>query len=78
MSTFSWLHSHGAILILMNWNGYIADYYGYTWYLQPFGFHALGYQGQYIFVLPEAETVAVFSSELDLDELPIPFELVKK
>ncbi len=62
----------------MTWKGFVADYYGYGWYLQPFGFHSLGYQGQYIFVLPDLEIVVVFTGELALHELQLPIEWVRK
>jgi len=41
-----------------------SPYYGYQWYIHPLYFHSLGYQGQYIFVIPEHEMVAVFTSRL--------------
>ncbi|MFC1884147.1 serine hydrolase domain-containing protein [Thermodesulfobacteriota bacterium] len=41
-----------------------SPYYGYQWYIDPPYFHSLGYQGQYIFVIPEHEMVVVFTSRL--------------
>ncbi|MFW9993358.1 MAG: serine hydrolase domain-containing protein [Candidatus Odinarchaeota archaeon] len=46
-----------------------SDYYGYQWWLETIsqdkdinGYHALGYNGQMIFVLPELDMVVVFTS----------------
>jgi CubicO group peptidase (beta-lactamase class C family) len=61
----------------MNWKGFVADAYGYGWFIQPYGFHSLGYQGQYIFILPAIEVVAVFTSELPLHELERPIQWVE-
>ncbi len=44
--------------------GLYLNNYGYQWYIHSFGFHSLGYKGQYIFVIPELEIVAVFISDL--------------
>lgn len=41
-----------------------APYYGYQWYIHSHCFHSFGYQGQYIFVIPDYEMVAVFTSYL--------------
>jgi hypothetical protein len=47
---------------------FAGDQYGYQWWLgwiQPPGFYAaVGYGGQYIFVIPEKNLVVVFTSEL--------------
>lgn len=51
--------------------------YGYQWYIQPFGFHSLGYHGQYIFVVPDHELVVVFTSNLPRRETSIPIDLLK-
>jgi CubicO group peptidase (beta-lactamase class C family) len=61
----------------MNWKGFVADHYGYGWFVQPYGFHSLGYQGQYIFVLPAIEVVAVVTAELPLHELELPLRWVE-
>jgi CubicO group peptidase (beta-lactamase class C family) len=61
----------------MNWQGFVADDYGYGWFIQPYGFHSLGYQGQYIFVLPAIEVVAVVTAELPLHELELPLRWVE-
>ena len=62
----------------MTWKGFVADHYGYGWYLQPYGFHSLGYQGQFIVVMPGIDTVAVFTSELALHELELPLKWVEE
>ena len=73
-----WVETSTTPHTKITWNGIIADLYGYGWYLQPFGFHALGYQGQFIFVLPEAEIVAVFTAELALHEIELPLHWVEE
>jgi len=61
----------------MTWEGHVADYYGYQWYVQPFGFNSLGYKGQYIFVIPNQDIVAVFTSDLPPVKRTAPIDLVK-
>jgi len=73
-----WVEQSTRSHIEMTWKGIIADYYGYGWYLQFFGFHSMGYQGQYIFVLPHAGIVAVFTSELALHEAELPIHWIEK
>lgn len=62
--------------ISINWGGHIANHYGYQWYIQPYGFHSMGHFGQYIFVLPNHNVVAIFTSELAKHELEVPIKLV--
>jgi CubicO group peptidase (beta-lactamase class C family) len=54
--------------------GYMGFQYGYQWWLRPSGaYHARGYGGQYIFVLPKQEMVVVFTSGLggsDMETVP--------
>jgi len=46
--------------------GTLSDGYGYHWWVSDQGYYmALGYQGQFIFVVPEMDLVAVFTSYLD-------------
>jgi CubicO group peptidase (beta-lactamase class C family) len=54
-----------------------ADSYGYQWYIHSFGFHSLGWKGQYIFVIPKHELVVVFTSDLLGPRAKIPINLVK-
>jgi hypothetical protein len=43
--------------------GYMDYQYGYQWWVDPTGgYHARGYGGQYIFVVPEQNMVVVFAS----------------
>jgi CubicO group peptidase (beta-lactamase class C family) len=70
-----WITESTKRQIEINWGGKIAKYYGYQWYIQPYGFHSLGYNGQYIFILPDQNLVAVFTSELSTYELEIPIKL---
>lgn len=54
--------------------------YGYMWWINRFGgYAALGYGGQYIFVVPELEMVVVFTSGLyQGNDLFYPGELMEK
>lgn len=53
--------------------------YGYFWWMNGFGgYSAHGYSGQYIFVLPEYNAVAVFTSRLSEADFPIPYRLMKE
>ncbi|HCY87468.1 MAG TPA: hypothetical protein DHV36_20205 [Desulfobacteraceae bacterium] len=72
-----WVSASAKIQAQMNWKGFVANHYGYGWYLQPYGFHSLGYQGQFIVVMPGIDAVAVFTSELALHELELPLKWVE-
>ncbi|MCG8688509.1 MAG: beta-lactamase family protein [Desulfobacterales bacterium] len=74
----SWINASTAAQAEMNWKGFVADHYGYGWYLQQYGFNSLGYQGQFIVVMPGIEAVAVFTSELALHELELPLKWVEE
>ncbi len=51
------------------WGETRADDYGYLWWINPFGgFRADGYGGQYIFVVPEQDLVAVFTAGVNYSE----------
>ena len=74
----SWVKESTKSHIKMNTKINIANYYGYQWYIHPFGFHSLGVTGQYIFVIPELELVVVFTSSIIAkSKLIIPIDLVK-
>ncbi len=73
-----WIAESTNKQIEVNWDGKIAKYYGYQWYIQPYGFHSMGYQGQFIFILPDLDVVAVITSELSTHELEIPIKLIEK
>lgn len=72
-----WISDSSQRHIPVNWGGKIAKHYGYQWYIQPYGFHSLGYFGQFIFVLPNNNIVAVVTSELAKHELEVPIKLVE-
>jgi len=57
--------------------GFFLGDYGYQWYIHSFGFHSFGYKGQYIFVIPELEIVAVFISYLQPYQMFDPISLVE-
>lgn len=52
--------------------------YGYLWWQNGFGgYSAQGYAGQYIFILPNQNAVAVFTSRLSESDFFIPYQLMK-
>jgi CubicO group peptidase (beta-lactamase class C family) len=54
------------------------DGYGYFWWMNGFGgYSAHGSGGQFIFVVPELELVAVFTGGFQLPEFPTNYELMK-
>jgi len=73
----SWIIESTKKQIKMNWGGRIANHYGFQWYIHSFGFHSLGYLGQYIIVVPKQELVAVFTSNLKGTQMGMPIDLVK-
>lgn len=51
----------------------LYDQYGYQWWIDSAGFYmAVGYKGQFIFVIPEKNIVAVFTSDLPSRYFPAP------
>ncbi len=53
--------------------GTLQDGYGYQWWVSDRGYYlALGYGGQFIFVLPEEDMVVVFTSELEEQDFYVP------
>ncbi len=54
--------------------GYMGYHYGYQWWVDPAGsYHARGFGGQYIFVVPEQNMVVVFVSGFtgpDMETVP--------
>ena len=51
----------------------LFDQYGYQWWIDSAGFYmAVGYKGQFIFVVPDKNMVAVFTSDLPGADFPIP------
>lgn len=53
--------------------------YAYLWWMNGFGgYSAHGYAGQYIFVLPDHNSVAVFMSQLAGDDPYLPYRLMKE
>jgi len=53
--------------------------YGYFWWVdeQWNGFSAHGAAGQFVFVVPRLDLVAVFTSGLSPDNFPVPWDLLK-
>ena len=55
----------------------LEDGYGYQWWVDDSGMYlALGYAGQFIFVIPEKEMVVVFTSELSDNDFYLPQNLL--
>ena len=58
--------------------GTLQPEYGYQWWIAPYdAYMALGYQGQYIAVVPDLDLVAVFVSELPDQEFFVPNNLIQ-
>jgi CubicO group peptidase (beta-lactamase class C family) len=57
--------------------GTLSDGYGYQWWVDDGGYHmALGYEGQFIYVVPEKDMVVVFTSELNDSDFFVPETLL--
>ena len=55
----------------------LEDSYGYQWWVDDSGIYlALGYAGQFIFVVPEKELVVVFTSDLSDSDFYLPQNLL--
>lgn len=55
----------------------LFDRYGYQWWVDDAGFYmAVGYKGQFIFVVPDKDMVVVFTSDLSGGNFYIPRELL--
>ncbi len=53
--------------------GTLSDGYGYQWWVDANGYYmAIGYGGQFIFVIPELQMVVVFTSSLFDANFEIP------
>ncbi len=51
----------------------LQDGYGYQWWIDDAGYYmALGYRGQFIFVLPQYDMVAVFVSDAEVGDFEAP------
>ena len=56
----------------------LFDQYGYQWWVDSAGFYmAVGYKGQFIFVVPEKKIVVVFTSDLVDSDFYIPRGLLQ-
>ena len=72
-----WLKTATQKHIDGHWGEDPADDYGYQWWINSFGgFRADGYAGQYIYVLPEVDMVAVFTAGIDYSETYQPGKLM--
>ena len=59
--------------------GTLSDSYGYQWWVDDGGYHmAIGYQGQFIYIVPEKDMVVVFTGKLDGSDFPIPETLLNE
>jgi len=57
----------------------LFDGYGYQWWVTPGKYYAaVGYNGQFIFVVPAKNMVVVFTSDLDQADFFIPEKLLKR
>ena len=59
--------------------GTLSDGYGYQWWVDERGYYiAIGYQGQFIYVVPEKDLVVVFTSELADEDFFLPEMLLNE
>ncbi|MDP6812032.1 MAG: serine hydrolase [Alphaproteobacteria bacterium] len=57
----------------------LFDHYGYQWWRDASGYYmAVGYRGQFIFVVPRKNLVAVFTSDLDGAKFKVPRDLLTR
>jgi CubicO group peptidase (beta-lactamase class C family) len=57
----------------------LEDGYGYQWWVDDSDMYlALGYRGQFIYVIPEKEMVVVFTSSLEDNDFYIPQTLLNE
>jgi CubicO group peptidase (beta-lactamase class C family) len=57
----------------------LEDGYGYQWWVDDSGYYmALGYAGQFIFVVPEKDLVVVFVSDLAEQDFYVPQQLLEQ
>jgi CubicO group peptidase (beta-lactamase class C family) len=57
----------------------LEDGYGYQWWVDDSGMYlALGYSGQFIYVIPEKEMVVVFTSSLEDNDFYVPQTLLNE
>jgi CubicO group peptidase (beta-lactamase class C family) len=57
----------------------LFDQYGYQWWVDYRGIYAaVGFKGQFIFIVPEKNIVVVFTSELPYRDFVVPIELLKE
>jgi CubicO group peptidase (beta-lactamase class C family) len=55
----------------------LQDGYGYQWWVSESGYYmALGYAGQFIFVVPDLDLVAIFLSDLEEQDFYVPQQLL--
>ena len=60
-------------------NATLFDHYGYQWWVDSAGFYmAVGYKGQFIFVVPEMDIVVVFTSDLQRHDFYVPRRLLEE
>jgi CubicO group peptidase (beta-lactamase class C family) len=72
-----WLQTATQKHIDGHWGADPADDYGYQWWINSFGgFRADGFGGQYIYVLPEYNMVAVFTAGINYSEAYQPGRLM--
>jgi CubicO group peptidase (beta-lactamase class C family) len=59
--------------------GTLSDGYGYQWWVDDGGYYmALGYEGQFIYVVPEKDMVVVFTSQLSDSDFFVPETLLNE
>jgi CubicO group peptidase (beta-lactamase class C family) len=93
MAKFGYLYLHGGVWqgeqIIPAWYveqatqaqiaADIEEGYGYQWWVDEGGmFVALGYHGQFIYVIPELDMVVVFLSDSEIGKFESPYTLLER
>jgi len=94
MAKFGWLYLKGGLwageqVVPAEWvkastkgrveAGTLSERYGYQWWVDSEGYYAaMGFGGQFIFVVPEKNLVAVFTGALSPREFSLPERLLNK
>ncbi len=73
----SWVETATQKHIEGYWGETRGDDYGYQFWMNPFGgFRADGFAGQFVYILPEYDMVAVFTSGINYSEIYQPVKLM--
>jgi CubicO group peptidase (beta-lactamase class C family) len=72
----AWVEASTSKQVDTSGNGLGTHGYGLFWWREETGYSAMGYAGQYVFVVPEQDLVAVFTANMAQD-FQVPREMMK-